>query len=316
MKIIGFLCVFLTLFFLMCSVYGAETPAYIPESCISMVTVANIQGDPGISWMLDAWIHSPRQSPLRELLKTIKAREMSVAVFPPKQGSLHSLLCVMDLGKGPKPDKEKLNNVILPDPDTQIQSVSYKGSMIFYVQTDSPEDFSAYAVLQDKLIFGSDTDVLKKAIDGPSVEKSAEYQKVKAFFPQRKDGLLFANNDGARFVKFLQPLEEKWNMTLLLSAEYLNWMGSSFDMLDSNQASGIFVFQGSDESKIEDIQDDAEFLGEAFKRKFIAEKIDYKSTVEVKGSAVILNMQIEGIEPLWKKLFEQGILSLIRPGSE
>ncbi|KPJ84131.1 MAG: hypothetical protein AMS17_16645 [Spirochaetes bacterium DG_61] len=316
MKVIVTICVLLIVFVGVMAAQGTDTPSYIPESCISVVTMANIQSDPGVSWMLDAWINSPRQSPLRELLKATTVKEMSVAVFSPKSESLLNLLCVMKLEKGAKVDKEKLNNIILPDPEATIQSLTYKGSSIAHVQGDVPEDFSAYTILQDMILIGSDVDVVKMGIDGPSINKSAVYQKAKNYFTQAKDGLLFADNSGAKFVEFLQPLEEKWKITLLLSSEYLDWMGSSFDMVDSNRASGIFVFQGADTSHIDEIKDDAEFLGEAFKRKFIAEKINYTSTVEVKGSSVVLNMQISGIEPLWKKLFEQGVLTLIRPGGD
>jgi hypothetical protein len=297
------------------TIEAAETPKFVPDSCISVVTVSNAQNDPGISWLLDAWINSPRESPLREFFKSTAAKEMSVAVFPKKGDSPLYLLFVVNFAKGAKINKDVMNNVIMPDPDAKLQSVSYKGATINFVSVDTPEDFSAYTVLQDKVLFGSDVDVLKEALDGPSVEKSSGYQNVRAQFPQAKDGLLFADNKGSKFLNFLQPLEKKWKMTLLLSAEYLEWMGSSFDVINSTRVAGKFVFQGKDTSYIEDIQDDAEFLGEVFKRKFIAEKIDYSSEVEVKDRTVVLNFQIDGIEPLWKKLFAQGVLSLIRPES-
>lgn len=70
---------------------------------------------------------------------------------------------------------------------------------------------------------------------------------------------------------------------------------------------------GTDASRIEEIRDDAEFLGEAFRRKFIAEKIGYTSKVEVKDKTVVLTFDIQGLEPLWKRLFEQGVLELFRP---
>ena len=90
-------------------------------------------------------------------------------------------------------------------------------------------------------------------------------------------------------------------------------MGFSFDIVDSNRISGEFTFQGGPGASIEDIQDDAEFLGEAFKRKFIAERIDYSGTVEVKDMTVRLEFNIEGVEPLWKELYKKGPLSVIRP---
>ena len=105
-------------------------------------------------------------------------------------------------------------------------------------------------------------------------------------------------------------------MTLLLSAEDLEWLGFSFVIIDSNRISGVFTFQGTPDAFIEDIQDDAEFLGEAFKRKFIAEKIDYSGEVEVKDMTVRLKFHIEGVEPLWKELYKKGPLSVINPREE
>jgi hypothetical protein len=315
MKSMIILCVFACLLAAAVATVRADSSAYVPADCVSMVTVSNIQSDPGISWMLGSWINSPRQSPLRELLKVTKINQISVAVLPSEGDSDGFLLCVIDPGQKTRLDMEKVANVILPEPEARVQSLAYRGSTIFYTQSEEKEDFSAYAITPDRLLlYGSHLDVLKKSLDGPSVVKSAGYQKAVAYFPRSKDGMLFADNSGARFVEFLQPLEKKWNMTLLLSAEYLDWMGSTFDMIDSNRAAGTFVFQGADTGHMDEIKDDAEFLGEAFKRKFMAEKIDYTSAVEVKGSSVVLNMQIEGLEPLWKKLFEQGVLSLIRPG--
>jgi hypothetical protein len=45
----------------------------------------------------------------------------------------------------------------------------------------------------------------------------------------------------------------------------------------------------------------------------MAEKINYTKNIDVTGTTVVLNMTIEGIEPLWLKLFEGGVLSLIKP---
>ena len=86
-----------------------------------------------------------------------------------------------------------------------------------------------------------------------------------------------------------------------------------FDVVDSTRVNGQILFKGVDDKHMNDIVDDAEFLGEAFKRKFIAEKINYSSEVKVKDRTVILTFTIEGIEPLWKRLFAKGVLSLIQP---
>ena len=296
---------------------GSETGKLIPDSCTAVVSMNNIQNDPGISWMLDAWIKAPRQSPLRELLKTVVPQEMSVAFFPEKKDAPMNLLAAMALPKGSKADKGKVSEVIKGDEGTSLDTVSYKGVTITYTKgLKGPEDFGAYAMIDDRVIlFGSEPEILKKAIDGPPVDKSPNYQKVRGQFPQAKDAILFADNSGMKFANFLKPREKKWKMTLLLSSEYLEYMASSFDIVNASKVSGTFIFQGADKSRIPEIKDDAEFMGEAFKRKFMAEKIQYSSKVEVKDRTVTLTFQIEGLEPLWKKLFEQGVLELFRPES-
>jgi hypothetical protein len=296
---------------------GAETGKLIPDSCTAVVSVYNIQNDPGISWMLDAWIKAPRQSPLRELLKTVVPQEMSVAFFPEKKDTPTNLLVAMALPKGSKMDKGKVSEVIKGEEGTSLDTLSYKGATIAYTKgLKGPEDYGAYAILDDRLLlFGSDAEIVKKAIDGPPVDKAPNYLKVQGQFPQAKDAILFADNSGMKFASFLKPREKKWKMTLLLSSEYLEYMASSFDIVNASKVSGTFVFQGADKSRIPEIKDDAEFMGEAFKRKFMAEKIQYSSKVEVKDRTVILTFQIEGLEPLWKKLFEQGVLELFKPES-
>jgi hypothetical protein len=293
---------------------NAETSRLVPESCTAVVTISDVAKDSGVSWLLNAWINSPRKSPLRDFLDSVETQEMSVAIFPQKSGSSLSLLLVIDVAEESRVQREKLNRVILPEEGTEVNRTSYRGTDIYHVAPENKkEDFVAYCMRKNQILIGTDADVLKMAVDGPSVTENNSYRKAKGQFSSNQDGILFADNSGLRFVSFLRPLEEKWKMTLLLSSEHLAWMGSSFDVVDSTRVSGKIVFQGVDTSHIEDIQDDAEFMGEAFKRKFIAEKIEYFSDVEVEGRTVSLNFQIEGIEPLWLKLFEQGVLSLIRP---
>jgi hypothetical protein len=301
-----------------CTAFAAdqETQKRIPDGCIAVITVPNIQTDPGISWMINAWLSSKRQSPLKELFKIAPPQEMSVAFFPETKDAPMRLLIVIAVSKSAGLDKAKMEEVIKGEADSQIETSSSKGTAIAYRSGQKkPMDFSAYAVLQNQIIFGSDVSVVQKALDGPSVAGSPNYQKVASQSAKVRDALLFADNAGSQFAKFLGPLEKKWKLALLLSAESLQYMGSSFDIVDSSKVSGSIVFQAADKDRIGDIKDDAEFLGEAFKRKFIAEKIQYSGKVEVSDMTVRLTFQIQGLEPLWKKLFDQGVLELFTPES-
>jgi hypothetical protein len=293
-----------------------DTQKRIPAGCIAVLTVGNIQTDPGVSWMLDAWMKSRKQSSLKELLKTVAPQEMSVAFFPESKDKPMYMLAVMALPKGASVDKAKVEAVIKGRKDVKIETATYKGTTIFIgAASGNPTDFGAYALFPDQLVFGSDPDVIKKAIDGPPVDASANYAKTAGQAAQARDGLLFADNAGSQFSNFLAPRERKWKMTLLLSAESLAYMGASLDIVSSSKLTGTISFQASRADQVGDVKDDAEFIGEAFKRKFLADKIQYSSKVEVKGNAVSLSFQMEGLEALWTRLFDGGVLELFAPGS-
>ncbi len=292
----------------------AETQQVIPNSSIAHVTISEVQKDSGLNWLLDSWIHSPRKSPLRRFFRSNAPAEMSVAVFPQDNSSSLNLLLAVELSGKKQIDNSVLDLIILPENDAKVNSLKYRNHILRFVSAeDTGEEFSAYTVWNDNVLVGTNIDVLKYAVEGTSVVQSAGYKKVRSRFPQDTDGFFFTDNENLKFARFLHPLEDKWKMSLLLSAEYLEWMGAAFDVVDSTRVNGQFVFQGKDTSHIDDIRDDAEFLGEAFKRKFMAEKINYSSSVEVSGSTVVLDFKIAGIKPLWEKLFEQGVLSVIRP---
>jgi hypothetical protein len=291
-----------------------ETQKRIPDGCIAVITVSNVRTDPGISWMIDSWLASKRQNPLKDLFKTAAPQEISVAFFPETKDRPMYLLLVAALAKGAVPEKAKMDGVVKGSVDEKLETASYKGTVVTFGKGPKRSgDFSAYAVLQNQIVFGSDSGIVQKAIDGPSVAGAPNYQKIVSQSAKTRDALLFADNAGAQFARFLAPREKKWKMTLLLSAESLQYMGSAFDIVDSSKIVGSIVFQGADKSKIPEIKEDAEFLGEAFKRKFIAEKIQYTGKVEVSDLTVKLTFEIAGLEPLWKRLFDQGVLELFIP---
>jgi hypothetical protein len=296
------------------SAAGLDTQKKIPAGAVAVVIVRNIQGDSGISRMLDAWFKSKKQSPLKELLKTLAPQELSVAFLPESKDKPMCAIAVLALPKGASPDKAKLEAVIAGLPGSKVDSLVYKGSTIFFGSGKANStDFGAYALVQDQLVLGTDADAVKKAIDGPSVDGGANYGKAIGQIAQGRDGLLFADNAGSQFANFLLPREKKWNMDLLLSADALAYVGGSFDAQSFSKLSGTIVFQASKAEGLADVKDDAGFIGEAFKRKFIADKIRYESKVEVKDNTVTLTFQMDGMEPLWTRLFDGGVLDLFAP---
>ena len=311
MKFTFAMCLLLLILFIPIFLEGSETLRFVPYSCFSVVTISNVQNDKGVSWLINSWITSPRESPLRDLLSSVSAQEISVALFPTQSTGSLSMLVVVNISKGQKVDKALLDNLIKTENGSAIQTTTHENTKIAYISAEDVIDYAAYAVVGNNIIAAATIDILKASIDGPAVGQAVEYKNMQSVAAATRDGLLFSDNSKSQFVQFLRPLEDKWGMSLLLSADYLQWMGASFNFIDSQQVSGKFVFQGRDASHIADIQDDADFMGETFKRKFIAERIDYESKVTVDSETVILDFKIAGLENLWKKLFEQGVQAFL-----
>ena len=289
---------------------GAETIDSVTDTSVVVVRISRMRSDPGVSWLSESWLTTDRETPLRDFLSEVSYQEAAVAVLPYGPGDPQRIVMVVETEAAPS--TSLLNATVLGGLPTSSRTAAGT-SVTFASNPPEGEDFAAYAVVGTTLILGSDADAVAEMLSGSPLSVSDGYRQMASFVDTESDGLLFADNQGQRFADFLGPLERKWQMSLLLSAADLEWMASGFDVVDSNRVTGTIVFKGQSSSAVPDIADDAEFLGETFRRKFVAEEIDYTSNVIIDGTVVTLEFTVEGLEPLWLRLFEQGVLSVIRP---
>ncbi|RKY67147.1 MAG: hypothetical protein DRQ08_00835 [Candidatus Latescibacterota bacterium] len=292
------------LFALMLSVGNAGTLDFVSDRCMAVVTARGAARDVGLSWLVDSWAHTPPEVPIRKLVADIEPDEVSLAIFPSGK-----MLVVLGAWKG-KPKTRDLEALI----PGALGVVRYKEMEITFSTGEGA--FSAYSLCRGNLLIGTDRKLIEEAADareGRSVEHLRSYSEMEGNLVQEGDIIFFADNRNQKFAEFLRALEDKWKMSLLLSADRLEWVGACVDVVDQDRVKGRVVFKSSDGRYIEDVRDDADFLGETFKRKFIAEGVVYSGHVDVKGEVVVLRFEAERLEPLWRKLFERGVLSLIRP---
>lgn len=291
---------------------GAQTTRqHVPNGSVVFVTVSDLGSDSGMSWLLNAWQSSPRESGLRTVFGSVNYDEVSVAVLgSDASGSPRVLMVASLLGSYPA----SAFDAVLQTDASQISEATVSGQTVRYIDPVPPgQDFGAYSQVGSAVLLGADRSVIEDALAAGPMAANQGLQAMGSNLDLASNGLLFADNDDTLFADFLAPLERKWGMSLLLSADQLEWMGSAFDVIDSNTIEGTILFEGGSRASMADIRDDAEFLGEAFRRKFMAEQIAYESQVSVNGSTVELAFQMSGLEPLWLRLFEQGVLSIIQP---
>ena len=292
----------------------ADSLASVPSGSVVTIRVNRLSTDPGVSWLVETWHATPRDdSRLRHVLSPGVFTDVSVAVMAGAASDSLPLLMIATIASGRTPSSSGLDSVIA-DSSSAIRTETVSGVSVKYngSPTES-QDFAAYAVRGDTLYLASSREVMRAALQAGSLSGSAAFGDMSSRVDMAADGVLFATNEDAAFADFLAPLEQKWQMSLLLSAQDLEWMASSFDIIDSEHVTGRILFMGSSSSALPDITDDAEFLGEAFRRKFIGENISYTSSVSADGLLVALDFEVEGLESLWNRLFENGVFSIIRP---
>ncbi len=292
----------------------------IPREAMVVSSLGKIKTNPGLSFLMEL----EREKLMREESEVNKRAvgemyqldiiEVAAALFPLSAEGISHYIVVVEF----PPDQPQKIEAFLKSLDTllkkpgerMVKTTHLKHNIIYshYRQTRDPEEISAYTRLGNRLILGTGVEVVKKAIDvaegkSGSIVEDKEFIRMRTKAIEARDGFVYVNNKEARFVKTLREWEEDWHMTLFLSAESMVSIGLSFDLIDEARAKGKIVFRATKEEALPAIHDDARFLGEAIKRKFIAEKIDYTSKTTTKGNYVTLDFTIAGLKPVWAKVF-------------
>lgn len=283
--------------------------------------MSKIKTDHGLSFLMELERkkliseESEAKKKVIEEMYQLDILEVAVALFPLSEEGIARYIIVVEL----PPDRvQKIEtllkslDILLKKPGERLEKTTYlKHNIIYsrYRQTKHLDEISTYTRLGNNIILGTGSEVLKKVIDvaegkSGSIMEDKEFVKIRAKAIEAQDGFIYVSNKEARFAKTLREWEEDWHMTLFLSAESMASIGFFFDLLDENRAKGKIVFRATKKEALPAIQDDARFLGEAIKRKFIAEKINYSSKITTKGNYVTLNFTVWGLKPVWIKAFE------------
>jgi hypothetical protein len=234
---------------------------------------------------------------------------MGVSILPSQPGGDRELLLAINVGSSF--NLNSLKKVIQTETSSEVLQQQYQSHTIYY--NDDPAEYNAAAAVGSYVLIGTSVTAIEKAIGENDFTQDGQYKDAAGKLSAEEDVILFGSNSSGQFAEFLDPLQDKWRLTLLLSADSLEWIGSSFDVADSNTIKGKIIFKSKDSGGVDDVADDASFIGEAFKRKFMAENIEYSSKVTVEGTYVTLTFDVTGLEPLWLKLFEDGAMSVISP---
>lgn len=294
----------------------------VPDKAIIVVYIDANKQDPGLSYQLRLWrdkLDRRGEYRKREQIKEIYDRlghvEAVGAIFIDQSGTLQHIVIVKIVSKRADHKKEQFN-IFQEDikrlikKRKELQTLSYLGYEIIYSVDRYPSELSAYFCIDNDIIaVGTNVELLKEVVGVKKGEvrplaKDKKLMSIKSKFIKGYDGFLYINNKDMRFIKLLREWEQKHYMTLLLSGDFLEAIGISFDIVDADINRGRIVFIRRREGRLfDDAQDDVRFLDEVIKRKFMAEDVKYISKITIDGGYVILDFDIFGLEPFWLKVW-------------
>ncbi len=90
-------------------------------------------------------------------------------------------------------------------------------------------------------------------------------------------------------------------MVVLLSSQWLEALLLEFKLVTADSLKGRLVFRCSDQSKLNMVKNDAQFLGEVIKRKYAYSQLSYKNKVSVEGNLVILDFDVTSFKAILDK---------------
>jgi hypothetical protein len=278
--------------------------------------------DPGISWLYHHWTTTPRPSSIREIVAKQAPISGMVALYPEPVANKTQYIALLAFSESVENNHE-FTTFIGKKLQTEIGEgapfikYSQAGTAVLFATNTVSKKGIGYAFSANQAMIGNNLTNLQKTIQVlkgklAGITTQPDYIQIKGVGTMNPDIVVYCNNNQQQFTRFLSAREKKWNMSLLLSAKVLRCMLIELDVVDADKLQGMMIFKAANPKAIPDIADDAGFLGEAIRRKFVAQKIKWKSRVTTSGDYIILPFEVTGLKPLWLDLFKSGGLSTVK----
>jgi hypothetical protein len=305
---------------------GEDLTNLISNDAVIVASIKPGKDDPGVSYVANIWKdtlkereknYTKRQEAIEDIFKQPHLPNITLAIFGKditklyvSGGSIFELPSYLILVGVESSDKEflrsRLDILLQKNEDLKREAVGEK-EIVCNEFAGLSRDPSAYVQLDDRIAISPGIDRLKEAlnISKDSIVRLSKYQDIMSKITLSGDGQLYIDNRDSLFTKVLRELENKWKITLLLAVDYVDAIGVSFDIKDKDSASARIVFKAKDPKGLEEIKNDARFLGEAISRKFSQENVEHSNEISVSGKYVILELQFKGLEGLWARVLKK-----------
>ena len=297
---------------------GSAAPS-VSQDAVGFAEISINKSDPGVAWMTGAWLGAPRSNSLKSIYRKYPLNRTVVGIYPSAGASL-PFVVVAQSGKnlaGEVEKKEILSIMRHEVAQGQYNRSNYRGYDLYTGTRSHNKGSFGFFIKGNELALGTDANALRKVAYASAgtvapMSAQADYRDLRNRIPAGSDLVFFFANQQNQFANTLRKQERKWKLSLLLSSGDLAGMMGGFNFVDGDKITGSIVFKAKNPKAIRDIQDDANFMGEAIRRKFSHAHITYKKQVTVQGNYVTLSFEMKGLKPLFKDLFTKGVSSLLK----
>lgn len=294
---------------------GEEILSSIPKPVDTVYHLRHLDTNAGWKEILAIYrknLEQKQQDPnyllLNYLLRQFTFKEIAGGILRVKNEDRHLVLILPKLDG----DKERFNRFLIENLgnlvglDKQWQKKdSSSGEISYHIQGETNEKLTAFAVLQERVFLASNSQLVEKILatqaKSDGIGKSPWH---KLFFAKNiadYDGFMCIDNRQRCFTSKLKEWETKNKLKVLLSSDFLDGLSVSFILKSADKVQGRIIFLCSDPAKVALVNNDAQFLGEVARRKFMYAHLDYKSKVAVEGNTVILDFELNNIKSVLEK---------------
>ncbi|MBI5554897.1 MAG: hypothetical protein HY920_03460 [Elusimicrobia bacterium] len=199
---------------------------------------------------------------------------------------------------------DNLGNFVSVNPNWQNKQVNQQ-SIFFDSWAETNDLLTAFSVQGSQVVLASNSGLVATCLETKTKQNSmvtaALFKELSGKIPPDYDGLIFVNNQSRKFSQDLKKWETDNKMVVLMSGQWLEAWLLEFKLLTADSLQGKIVFKCSDQSKLNMVKNDAQFLGEVVKRKYAYSQLVYKNKVAVEGNSVILDFAASNFKAILEK---------------
>lgn len=288
----------------------------IPQEAMTVFILQNRKNDPGLDYIKDILNEKLTQTKDASKRRAVEDLSRMLGVDRVVSAAFYNQAKPLFLLAIEAKDKKILQSLtdkidILFDNPKQIWQEKYLDYRVIYnprrFNKPGKKDLSCYALLDSYIIIANDFGILKKAIDtykcsNPAITASKDFTQSWEGLKKDYDAVMYITNQNHQLANSLNSWKRQMGFVLFTSADILKSVWVYFDLVDKDNIQGKIVFSPSAEDPQARISNDAQYLVEAMRRKFMAENLNYTTSIDAIDKDIVLNVKITNTGSFLKKL--------------